>query len=370
MLKKLQNLYAYGLLAWNPALGAEEILQDWIKLTFGFDRRVIDTITDMSMKSWPAYENYTGNLGIQTLTDILYTHFGPNPASQDNNGWGQWTRADKFSIGMDRTTKNGTGNAGQYPSAVAERYENIDTTPDNLLLWFHHVNYNHTLKSGKTVIQHFYDSHYEGAEVAQTFVRQWRSLKDKVDRERYEHVLFRQTFQAGHALVWRDSINQFYYNLSEVDDHAKRVGNHPYRVEAEEMTLDGYRPYRVTPFHAASKYRAIVTTSNSTVGTASTNITFDSGTYDVAVNYFDVIGGKAQYKLHINNRTVGTWVGDLEDKLGHAPSVYLDGHSATRITFRDIQVTKGDILTLEGHPDGIEAAPIDYVSFLPPGVVD
>jgi alpha-glucuronidase len=198
----LSNMYAYGRLAWDASLDAEEILQDWIRLTFGFDKQVMKIITDMSMKSWPAYENYSGNLGIQTLTDILYTHFGPNPASQDNNGWGQWTRADKFSIGMDRTVENGTGNAGQYPPEIAQMYENVETTPDNLLLWFHHVPYTQRLKSGKTVIQHFYDAHYEGAATAQEFVRQWESLEGKVDVERYEAVLFEQKFQAGHSLVW------------------------------------------------------------------------------------------------------------------------------------------------------------------------
>lgn len=123
----------------------------------------------MSMKSWPAYENHTGNLAIQTLTDILYTHFDPNPASQDNNGWEQWTFADKTSIGMDRTVKNGTGNAGQYPSAIASQFENIETTPDNLMLWFQHVPYSQRLKSGKTVVQHFFDAHYDGAATAQEF---------------------------------------------------------------------------------------------------------------------------------------------------------------------------------------------------------
>ena len=98
----MSNLYAYGRLAWNPILDPESILQDWTRLTFNLDRSVIDTISSMSMDSWPAYENYSGNFGIQTLTDILYTHFGPNPASQDNNGYGQWTRADGQTIGMVR----------------------------------------------------------------------------------------------------------------------------------------------------------------------------------------------------------------------------------------------------------------------------
>ena len=367
----MQNLYAYGMMAWDPSIESKDVLQDWIRLTFGFDRQVIDTITDMSAKSWPAYENYTGNLGVQTLTDILHSsHFGPNPASQDGNGWGQWTRADTTSIGMDRTVKNGTGNAGQYPPAIARVFEDSETTPDNLLLWFHHVPYTHKLKSGKSVIQHFYDAHYVGAATVQSFVHQWQSLKSKIDSERYEHVLFRLKFQAGHALIWRDAINQFYYNLSGIPDEAKRVGNHPYRIEAENMILDGYKTYAVNPFHTASGRTAIVTTSNNTVGSATANVTFESGTYDIAINYFDLIRGRSQYEIYINNQTIGTWVGDHEDTLGHGPSFYLDGHSATRITFEGIRVNKGDLLKVVGKPDGVEPAPIDYVSFLPSGIVD
>jgi alpha-glucuronidase len=364
------NLYTYGRLAWNASQEPVDILQDWIRLTFGFDEQVIDTIVDMSMRSWPAYEGYSGNLGVQTLTDILYTHFGPNPASQDNNGWGQWTRADQFSIGMDRTVANGTGNSGQYPPLIADMYENIDTTPDNLLLWFHHVPYTQRLKSGKTVIQHFYDAHYEGAATAQRFVKQWESLEGKIDPERYENVLYEQKFQAGHSLVWRDAINMFYYNLSQIPDELNRVNNHPYRIEAEDMMLSGYKPYTVSPFETASGFHAIVTTSNTTVGTASANVTFATGTYDVAVNYYDLIGGRATYKLEVGNQTVGQWIGNHEDTLGHAPSIYLDGHSATRITFQNISVTQGDMVRITGHADGIEPAPLDYISFLPPGIVD
>lgn len=271
---------------------------------------------------------------------------------------------------MDRTVKNGTGNAGQYAPAIAATYEDPTTTPQELLLWFHHVNYTYRLHSGKSVIQHFYDAHYDGAATAQTFVKQWESLKGHIDEERYEHVLFRQVFQAGHALVWRDSINQFYYNLSGIPDQGNRVGIHPHRIEAERMALIGYKPYTVNPFHAASGRTAIVTTSNSTSGVAKANVTFPSGMYNIAVNYYDLIGGKAQYELHLNNKTIGTWTGDLEDKLGHAPSAYLDAHSATRITFANVSVAEGDVVSIVGRPDGIEAAPIDYVSFLPPGIVD
>src|SRR5260370_42153473 len=109
-------------------------------------------------------------------------------------------------MGMDRTVATGTGYVAQYPRAVAQRFESVATTPDELLLFFHHVPYTHVLHSGKTVIQHIYDSHYEGAERAQQLVEEWKSLKRRIDEERYAAVLARLEYQAGHAIVWRDAI--------------------------------------------------------------------------------------------------------------------------------------------------------------------
>lgn len=366
----MSNLYAYGRLAWNPADDPQSMLQDWIRLTFGLDRTVLDIITKISMESWHAYLNYSGNLGIQTLTDILYTHYGPNPASQDNNGWGQWTRADHTSIGMDRTVSNGTGFSGQYPDEIAAMYENIETTPDNLVLWFHHVNYTHRLHSGKTVIQHFYDAHYSGAEAAQGFLTQWEFLQGKIDDERYNHIRHRLDYQTGHSIVWRDAINDFYYNLSGIADDTNRVSHHPWRIEAESMTLDGYKPYTVSPFETASGAVAIVTASNCTVGTATTKLDFPSGTYDLAINYYDLYGGRSHWQVYLNGRQIGQWFGNSEDVLSHTPSIYLDGHSATRIKFRGVEVNKGDTLKIVGTPNGVEPAPLDYVAMLPHGVVD
>ncbi|KAK3330770.1 glycoside hydrolase superfamily [Apodospora peruviana] len=367
----MSNLYAYGKLAWDPTQDSQTLLQEWIRLTLGHDQAVLQTITKISMESWPAYENYTGNLGIQTLTDILYTHFGPNPASQDNNGWGQWTRADGKTIGMDRTVGNGTGFTGQYPSELAAKYEEIETTPEELLLWFHHVNYTTRLRStGKTVIQHFYDAHYAGAATAQTFVSEWESLRGQIDSERFEHMLFRLKFQAGHSIVWRDAVNGFYYNLSGIPDELGRVGNHPYRIEAESMKLNGYAPVAVIPSETASNFTGIVITSTNGRGEAATTLDVPLGRYDIAFNYFDVIGGRAHYGAFLNDKPLLEWIGDLEDKLGHAFSTKLDGHSATRITFEGVEITRGDVLKIIGLADGIELAPLDYVSVLPVGIVD
>ncbi len=367
----LANLYAYGRLAWDPTANAEDLVRAWARLTFGpGDGDVVDTVAALAMQAWPAYENYTGNLGMQTLTDILYTHFGPNPASHDNNGWGQWTRADSVAIGMDRTVANGTGFAGQYPPEVARTYESSLTTPDQLLLWFHHVSYSHRLSTGQTVIQHIYDAHYSGAETAQRFVAMWRALAGKIDANRHGAVLVRLVYQAGHAIVWRDAVAGYFRTLSGIPDEAGRVGHHPWRVEAEDMALTGYRRYAVHPAETASGAFAVVTSSNATAGTAVTALAFPPGTYDIVVGYFDLARGRSHWELLINNRTVGRWIGDNEDTLGHAPSAYLDGHTATRVTFPGIHIDKGDELRIVGTPDGIEPAPLDYVAVLPPGVVD
>lgn len=366
----MSNLYGYGRLAWDSQDDARSIVRDWAQLTFGINKTVVDTIVGISMESWTTYENYSGNLGIQTLCDILYTHFGPSPGSQDGNGWGQWTRANGHAIGMDRTIETGSGNAGQYPPEVARLFNNIETTPDDLLLWFHHVPYTQKLKSGKTVIQHFYDSHYTGAQTAQTFPARWANLRSLIDDARFEHVALRLAYQAGHSIVWRDAVNQFYNRKSGIADEIGRVGNHPWRIEAEHMELSGYKIVDVTPFEAGSGGKAIITTSDDAPGTAKAKLSYRSGTYDIAVNYYDHIGGRSKYELSLNDKVVGTWDGDLEDKLGHDFSEYLDGHSATRVTFPEVQIEEGDVITVVGKPDGKELAPLDYISILPKGIVD
>ncbi len=137
----LANLYAFGRLAWNPELTPDEIAAEWTEQSISTDPVVVKTLTEMLMQSWPAYEDYTGPLGTQTLTDITGSHYGPNIESSENNGWGQWHRDDHLGIGMDRTVATGTGFVGQYPPEVAMIYESLLTCPDELLLFFHHVPY-------------------------------------------------------------------------------------------------------------------------------------------------------------------------------------------------------------------------------------
>ena len=157
------NLYGFGRLAWNPDLTSKQIAAEWTRQTFGANAKVNETINSIQLTSWRTYENYTGPLGLQTLTDITGNHYGVNVEASERNGWGQWHRADEKGVGMDRTVATGTGYIGQYRPAVAAMFESLATCPDDLLLFLHHVPYTYKLHSGKTVIQSIYDSHYEGA---------------------------------------------------------------------------------------------------------------------------------------------------------------------------------------------------------------
>jgi alpha-glucuronidase len=220
----LANLYGFGRLAWNPNLSAEQIVGEWTRLTFGNDPLIVQTIARLQLDSWPVYESYTGPLGAGTLTNITGNHYDPGPESSEENGWGQWHRADHQGIGMDRTTAAGTGYIGQYPPDVQKMYESLGACPDNLLLFFHHVPWTYVLHSGKSVIQHIYDSHYEGAERAHDFIARWQTLAGHVDDARYRDILGRFEFQAGEAVKWRDVICAWAYRMSGIPDEKGRVG--------------------------------------------------------------------------------------------------------------------------------------------------
>lgn len=358
----MANLYGFGRLAWNPNLESKQIAEEWTRLTFGHDPKVVGTVVDMLLKSWNIYENYTGPLGVGTLTDIINVHYGPGIESSENNGWGQWHRADDKGIGMDRTEKTGTGFIGQYAPAVARMYESLETCPDDLLLFMHHVPYNHVLHSGKTLIQHVYDSHYEGARDADRLVRNWQTLAGRIDEPRYRAVLGDLTYQAGHAKVWRDAISNWFLRKSGIADDKKRVGNHPNRVEAEAMELDGYEAHDVTPWETASGGQAAILTAKNHHGTIRHKFTGKSGWYDLDVAYFDENDGVSAFKLYVNDQLVDQWLAD--DNLPHdEPS----GHTSTRHSTPNIALRPDDLLRLEATSNAGEHAAVDYIEITPAG---
>ncbi len=357
----MSNLYAFGRLAWNPTLSAPALSDEWTRLTLGNDAQVRSVVNKLQMDSWHIYESYTGPLGLGTLTDILGPHFGPDPASAENNGWGQWLRADEKGVGMDRTTATGTGYTGQYPAPLAAEYESLKTCPDSLLLFMHHVPYRYRLRSGQTVIQYIYDTHYWGAQAAAAQIPAWGSLRGKVPDATYAEVLKRLEFQAGHAIVWRDAITNWFERMSGIPDDQHRVGHYPGRYEAEAMTLDGYKPVDVTPWETASGGKAVVCVDRAECS-ASLTWSGADGWYDIAVEYFDARDGVSHYVLRAAGRTVLEWAADT-DVLFKG----MNGNTSTRQTLHNVALHHGDTLQLVGKPDGDEAAPVDYIEITPAG---
>jgi alpha-glucuronidase len=355
----MANLYGYGRLAWNPDLSAAQIADEWTRQTFGHGPRVVRTITDILLDSWPAYERYTGPLGAQTMTDIVGPHFGPAVEASERNGWGQWHRADEKGIGMDRTVATGTGFIGQYSPPVAAIYESLTACPDELVLFMHHVPYTHELHSGKSVIQHIYDVHYQGAAQAAKFLTKWRDLKGLIDDDRYNAVLRDLEFQAGHAIEWRDSINSWFLKTSGIPDAKGRAGHYRGRIEAEAMTLKGYSPIDVTPWETASGGKGIQCAAPGPC-TASTAFSGTSGSYTVIVRYFDENDGASRFVVRVDDRTIDSWSAD--DTL---PTRTPNGHSSTWRVIHDVALDPGNMIQITGLPDGEETAAIDYIEISP-----
>ncbi|MFF7278649.1 alpha-glucuronidase [Streptomyces griseorubiginosus] len=214
------NLYTFGRLAWEPGADPYAVLDDWIRLSYGPGpaaglRSVLDG-------SWRTYEKYTAPLGVGFMVQPGH-HYGPGVDGYEYSPWGTYHFADRDGVGVDRSVASGTGFAGQYAKPWAEVYESPETCPDELLLFFHHVSYGHMLKSGKTVIQHIYDTHFEGVAEVEAAREVWASLARLVDPARHARVTERFEEQLRSAREWRDQVNSYFFRKSGVPDARGRV---------------------------------------------------------------------------------------------------------------------------------------------------
>lgn len=214
------NFYGFGRLSFDTSLSAEEIAQEWIYCTFGQDKEVLEKIEKILMMSWPAYEKYTAPLGIGWMVNPNY-HYGPNVDGYEYDRWGTYHRADHLGMGVERGHE-GTGYTQQYREPNASMYDNIETCPEELLLFFHYIPYTYPLKIGKTLIQHIYDTHFEGAEDVEEMATLWESLEAKIPSKVFQRVQKRLGHQKGHSKEWRDQINSYFYRKSMIPDEQNR----------------------------------------------------------------------------------------------------------------------------------------------------
>jgi alpha-glucuronidase len=209
------NWYSFGRLAWNHELAAEEIADEWIRMTFTNEKGTVEQIKSMMMASREITVNYMTPLGLHHIMGRGH-HYGPGPWVK--GGRPDWTsvyyhRADSVGIGFDRTA-SGSNAAGQYFPPVEKMFGSLEQCPEKYLLWFHHVPWDYKLKSGKTLWNALCDTYYSGVDSVRWLQRTWNKLEGKIDPERFNHVKMLLTIQEKEAVLWRNSCILYFQTFS------------------------------------------------------------------------------------------------------------------------------------------------------------
>ncbi len=211
------NWYAFGRMAWNDAITPQQIADEWLKQTYTTDKAFVEPMTDVLMESREAVVRYMMPLGLHHIFAGGH-HYGPEPWC-DPQGWREdwkpkyYHKADKAGIGFDRTMA-GSQNVRQYPDALFNIYNNVETCPEQFLLWFHHVPWTHKMHNGETMWEALCHTYDQGVRQAEAFARIWEQMKPYVDAERYEAQKLNFDRQAKDAWWWRDACLLYFQQFS------------------------------------------------------------------------------------------------------------------------------------------------------------
>ena len=209
------NWYAYGRMAWNPELSSEQIADEWIKQTFSSEKKFIEPVKNMMLMSRETNVKYEMPLGLHHIFSGQ-GHYGPGPwegASRPDWSPLYYHKAAKDGIGFDRTM-NGSAAVEQYHEPLKSLYNNVETCPENLILWFHHLPWDHKMKSGRTLWDELCYTYQEGIDEAASFIKVWESVEKYVDSQRYENIHRKIVRQAKDAIWWRDACMLYFQTFS------------------------------------------------------------------------------------------------------------------------------------------------------------
>jgi len=211
------NWYAFGRLAWNPALTSEQIAEEWLRQTFSGEEQLLGFVKQLMMDSRETCVSYMMPLGIHHIFAGTH-HYGPEPWYSPKGLRADWTppyyhRADSIGLGFDRTLA-GSANVKQYPEELCRLYNDINTCPENLLAWFHHVPWDHRMKSGRTFWDELCHKYDDGVHQARHFLTVWDAMQPYVDRQRFDEVQRKLRIQARDAEWWRDACLLYFQTFS------------------------------------------------------------------------------------------------------------------------------------------------------------
>lgn len=218
------NWYAFGRLAWNPSLSAEEIAHEWLVQTYeNQDEKFTQPVEMMMMTSREACVNYMMPLGLHHIFKFDH-HYGPEPDGFIASYPLEWCpvyyhKADAKGIGFDRSSK-GTDAVGQYPEPYRSLYDNIETCPEEYLLWFHHVAWDYKMKSGSTLWQELCMKYNMGVAMVEVYRDFWHtSAKQymKGHEQEWQHTDSLLNVQLENAKEWRNTCLKYFQTFSKME---------------------------------------------------------------------------------------------------------------------------------------------------------
>lgn len=213
------NWYAFGRLAWDPKLSSSQIAREWLVQTFTDESEFLNPVEEMMLESREAVVDYMMPLGLHHIFAWNH-HYGPEPWCEIPGARADWLPsyyhcADREGIGFDRTT-TGSDAVSQYPDSLAAVFNSLSSCPEEFLLWFHHVSWDHKLKSGNTLWDELCYKYQTGVEKAQEFCEVWNQMSDYVDSERYQAIANRLKIQADDAVWWKDACLEYFRTFSRM----------------------------------------------------------------------------------------------------------------------------------------------------------
>ena len=209
--------YGFGRMAWDADLTSEEIAREWIMQTFTSEPEFVEPVLDMMMTSREAAVDYMMPLGFHHIFAWTH-HYGPEPWCEIPGARADWLpkyyhKADSIGVGFDRT-RAGSGNVDHYHEPLASTYNSLETCPEELLLWFHHVPWDHRMSSGRTFWDEMCHRYDRGIRKVREYQQIWEDVKPYVDQERWEAVRAKLEIQESDARWWRDACVQYFGEFS------------------------------------------------------------------------------------------------------------------------------------------------------------
>ena len=212
------NWYAFGRLAWNPSLSTEEIAREWLCQTFTREKAFVEPMTTVMAESREACVDYMMPLGLHHIFKADH-HYGPEPDGNQAHFPEEWKpvyyhKATKEGVGFDRSSR-GTNATSQYREPYRSLYDNVDTCPEEFLLWFHHLPWNYQLKNGRTLWGEMTYRYNRGVSAVESFVATWHQMRPYIDSQRYAEVDDRLKSQEENAREWRDTCLNYFRQFAE-----------------------------------------------------------------------------------------------------------------------------------------------------------